>query len=319
MDVRELRYFLAVARCGSFSRAAQQLNITQPALSRQLKKLEEELGVTLFIRSHQGVELTESGALLMPQAESHIFQLQETVTMLRGQREQFIGQVLLGLAPTSGLLLAPRLLERFRARWPIAALVLREGISSSLQEWLLDRRLDIAVLHNPPPLDGIMLWPVITERMVLVQSPSAASTFKWGNSITISELERLPLVLPSLPHSNRRLIEQAASQHGVSLNVLNEVDSVPLLRSLVKQGFGSTIMTYAGVAQDVERGELVAVPIDRPPLMSTVSIAMPREARSNWLVLETARMLRGVIAEVVKRGEWPGARIASEGDTVEFS
>lgn len=312
MDVRELRYFLAVARFGSFSRAAEHLNITQPALSRQLKKLEEELGALLFVRSHQGVELTESGAMLLPQAESHIFQIQETARMIREQREQFAGQVVLGLAPTSGLIVAPDVLALFKARWPLATLVLREGISSSLEEWLMDRRLDVAMLHNPLPLEGVAITPILTERMVLVQAPDAECDFKWGDTVTISELGRIPLILPSLPHSNRRLIERAASQHGAMLNVVTEVDSVPLVRSLVKQGFGATIMTYAGAAQDVKRGEVMAIPIDRPPMMSHVAVGMPREARSNWLVMQTAQILKGVISEVVERGAWPGARMTLE-------
>lgn len=312
MDVRELRYFLAIARFGSFSRAALHLNITQPALSRKLKKLEEELGGHLFIRTQKGVVLTETGTMLLPQAESHLFALNDTVRQIRDQRGEVTGQVVLGLAPTSGLLVAPLVLDQFKARWPHASLILREGISSSLEEWLADRRVDLAMLHNPLPIEGLTITPVLSEHMVLVQAPEAASESHWSGSVTMTELARVPLILPSLPHSNRRLIEQAASQHGVMLNVVTEVDSVPLVRTLVKQGFGASIMTFAGSARDVGNGELAATPIARPPLISHVAIGMPREARSNWIIAETARILRSSILALVDQGLWPGGRILAD-------
>ena len=168
--------------------------------------------------------------------------------------------------------------------------------SSSLEEWLLDRRLDVAVLHNPLPMEGIDMEPLLHERMVLVHAPGANKDLRWGKSIRIRDLDSLPLILPSLPHSNRRFVERACSQHGVRLNIITEVDSVAIVRSLVKQGFGNTIVTYAGAALDVKTGELCALPIDHPPLVSTVCLAMPREAKSAWLTMETTRLLRKVVA-----------------------
>lgn len=278
MDIRELRYFTQVARLGSFNRAAARLNIAQPALSRSLKKLEEELGVQLLLRNGRGVELTEAGSILLAQSESILFQIEETSRLVRRQKETFRGQVIVGLAPTSGLLIAPKLIQTFRECWPHASLILREGISSSLEEWLVDRRIDLAVLHNPLPLDGIVIEPVIHERMVLVHAPAVASREGWSQTLRLRDLGAIPLILPSLPHSNRRLVERAVAQHGGRLSVIMEVDSVALTRSLVKQGFGQTIMTYGGVAADVARGEIGALTIDRPPLISTVGIGMPREA-----------------------------------------
>jgi LysR family nitrogen assimilation transcriptional regulator len=312
LDIRELRYFTQVARVGSFNKAAAQLNIAQPALSRCLKKLEDELGVQLLIRNGRGVELTEAGSILLAQSESLIFQMEETAQLVRSQKETFRGQVILGLPPTSGLLIAPKLIQMFRSHWPHASLVLREGISSSLEEWLVDRRIDLGVLHNPLPLDGIDMEPVIHERMVLVHAPGAESESAWGKTVRIRDLGAIPLILPSLPHSNRRLVERAVAQHGGRLNIVMEVDSVALIRSLVKQGFGQTIMTFGGVAAAVEKGELGCLPIDRPPLMSTVGIGMPREARSVWLTMETSRLLRGVVAGLAVDGEWIGARLVGQ-------
>jgi LysR family nitrogen assimilation transcriptional regulator len=311
MDIRELRYFVQVAKLGSFSRAAAQLNIAQPALSRQLQKLEDELGVQLLVRTGRGVELTESGSILLAQAESLVFQFEQTAKLVSGGGESLRGHIVLGLPPTCGLLIGPEIFEIFRSRWPDATLLLREGINSSLEEWLLDRRLNLAVVHNPLPLEGIDTEPILKERMVVAQAApnGVAGKATPARDVHLRDLADTPLILPALPHSNRRLVERAAAQHGTKLNIVAEVDSVRLTMELVKRGLGQTIITHAGAAKDLSSGELTARGIDRPPLMSTLYISMPREAKSEWLVMETARLLRSVIAGLVERGEWIGARM----------
>jgi LysR family nitrogen assimilation transcriptional regulator len=309
MDIRELRSFIHVARVGSFNRAAAQLNIAQPALSRQLKKLEDELGVRLLTRNGRGVELTEAGSILLAQAESLVSQFEDTAKLVSGREEKFRGHVVVGLPPTCGLLIGPELYERFHARWPYATLLLREGISSSLEEWLLDRRLDLAVMHNPLPLEGVDIEPLLHERMVVVRAPGARGE---PGETRIRDLGDIPLILPALPHSNRRLVERAAAQHGARLNVIAEVDSVLFSKAMVKRGVGQTIQTLAGVAKDLAGGELDAVAIDRPPLMSTLALGMPREGRQVWLTRETARLLRDVIEDLVSRGDWEGARMIGQ-------
>jgi LysR family nitrogen assimilation transcriptional regulator len=310
MDIRALRYFAHIARSGSFSQAASRLNVAQPALSRQVKKLEDELGVQLLVRHPRGVGITEAGSILLSQAEDLINHLGRTLDLVRGHQETFTGHAVIGVAPTSGLLIAPAIFEVFRARWPYATLLIREGISSSLEEWLLDRRVDIAVLHNPSPMDGVDLLPILHERMVLVSAPSQEAADVTG--IRFQDLGDVPLILPALPHSNRRLIERAAIQFNTRLNLILEVDSVPLLKAMVRHGFGATILTFAGVALEVARSELTIRPIERPPLTSTICIGMPREAKLSWLTIELARQLQSCIAALVASGDWPGARIVKD-------
>ena len=99
---------------------------------------------------------------------------------------------------------------------------MREGISSSLQEWLLDRRIDVGVMHHPPPVEGFEIRPVLAEQMVLIAprkrgiDPPFPATTK---SVRLRDIVDLPLIMPGAPHSNRRLLDQAATQHGVGLRV----------------------------------------------------------------------------------------------------
>ncbi|MCK1395725.1 LysR family transcriptional regulator [Bradyrhizobium sp. 1] len=308
MDIRGLRYFVHVARAGSFSRAATELHIAQPALSRQIKKLEDELGTQLLLRHGRGVTITDAGAVLLTDAEHVIDRLAQTLDVLKKGHQSFAGQVTIGVPPTSGLLIVPRMVAALRERWPHATLAIREGISSFLEEWLVDRRIDVAVLHNPSPLGGIHMTPVLKERMVLACAPHHPAASRRG--IRLQDIAQIPLILPSLPHSNRRLIEGAATRHNIRLKLALEVDSIPLIKAMVKSGDGATIQTLAGVAAEAARGELVTRAIERPPLTSTIWIAMPHEAHASWLTLEVARLLKASIAQLVTEKIWVGARLA---------
>ena len=162
MDIKDLRSFSQVARSGSLSQAAVQLNTTQPPLSRQIQRLEDELGVQLLVRRRRGVELTQAGSVLLSQVDDLIEHLTRTLDLVRDHEQTFTGHVALGVAPTSGLLIVPEIFRIFRENWPDATLLIREGVSSLMEEWLLDRRVDLAVLHNPVPLDGIEMIPPST-------------------------------------------------------------------------------------------------------------------------------------------------------------
>ena len=309
MDIRELRYFTQVARSGSFVRAASVLNVTQSAISRQLQKLEAELDVTLLVRGPHGVEMTEAGSILLEQAETVIAYLAQIRDLVRGKEETFAGHAVLGVPPTSGILITPEVLGTFKTRWPYATLQVREGISSYLEEWLLDRRVDVAVMHNPLQLDGIGLFPVLQENMVLVFSPALNTALSNKASIRFRDLTEIPLILPSLPHANRRLLERVALQHGLQLNVATEVDGVPLVKELVKRGFGSTVVTYAGVTAEVEKGELNAIPIERPHIVSTIAIGARHDAKTRWLTKELISIVRRSVVAVAESGQWAGARV----------
>lgn len=312
MDIRELRYFVQIARSGSVSAAAHHLNVAQPALSRQLRKLEDELGVTLLDRHGKGVALTEAGSRFLPQAEALIDQFRQVMASVRSDPVGFAGSLALGTAPTSGLLILPEVYRRFRAMWPEATLVVREGISTFLEEWLLEHRIDVSLLHNPTPIEGITLTPLLRERMVLAVRPEDLDRYGPG-AIAFRDLRAVPLVLASLPHSNRRLIERVALSHSIPLNVVMEVNSIPLIKAMVHEGVGATIQTYAGVSRDVARGELAVIEIEAPQVLSYISTGIRRDGSDPAMVRTLEGVLRASVAELVSRGDWPGATLVEPG------
>jgi LysR family transcriptional regulator, nitrogen assimilation regulatory protein len=309
MELRELRNFMRVARAGSVSRAAQELRLAQPALSRQIKKLEHELGVSLFSRHGRGVRLSAAGSLLLERAEAISHLVHETGEEIRGGRSPVRGRVTLGVPPAAGRILMPIFVERFQKVWPQTTLHVREGVASSLQEWLLEKRLDLAVMHNPPHLESLEISPLLTERMMVVgPPPRRVKGAKLPASFRIRDLDRLPLILPNIAHTNRRLVEHAALEHGVRLRIKVEADSVSFAKALVERGLGYTILTYAAVQDEVLRKRLTVYPIVRPTLTTPVAI-VTLSGQLPKLTMDASAMLRDICRTLVRDKTWAGARL----------
>ncbi|WP_313629587.1 LysR family transcriptional regulator [Pseudomonas sp.] len=302
MDIRELRSFVKVAQCGGFSRAARELFIAQPALSRQIAKLEEQLQVELFVRHGRGVQLTAAGSRLLERAEVMLRYMEETSDHVRNSAVEERGHLAIGLPPAIGMVVGPQLIRKFREKWPKASFHALEGLSTSLQEWLLDGRIQVAVVYNQPLLEAFDVRPLFSEKMVLVGPPGEPP-----RSVRMTGLADFPLILPGLPHSNRRLVEQVAAQNGFRLNVAFEVDSVSLTKRLVSEGLGYSILAHAAVQEDIARGVLVGHAIDRPGIRSTVSLTTLKDRRTNRLAMSWESLLLETLEELVTTGEWKEA------------
>ncbi len=310
MELKELRNFMQVARAGSVSRAAQELRLAQPALSRQIKKLEHELGISLFTRHGRGVRLSAAGSLLLERAEEIIQLAQQTGREISERRLPAAGRITLGVPPAAGRLLIPPYVERFQHIFPQATLHIREGVSSSLQEWLLEKRIDIALLHNPPHLETLEIRPLLNERMLVIGPPPARGKARPTRAaFRVRDLADLPLILPNTAHSNRRLVEQAAAEHGIRLRIKLEADSVAFVKALVEKGLGYTILTYEAVQDEVTRRRLTAFPIARPAIVTRVTIVTLRDRQLPKLTRDAGELLHEVCSALVRTKQWAGAQL----------
>jgi LysR family nitrogen assimilation transcriptional regulator len=311
MELKELRNFMRVARAGSVSRAAHELRLAQPALSRQIRKLEHELGVSLFARHGRGVRLSAAGSLLLERAEAITDLVHQTSKEIRDDRSPSTGRITLGVPPAAGRLVIPPFVERFQETWPQTTLHMREGVTSSLLEWLTETRIDIAILHNPPHLETLDITPLLTERMMVIGPPAHRLTDKkQPSSYRIRDLGELPLILPNMAHTNRRLVEHAALEHGVRLQIKIEVDSVGFANALVEKGLGYTVLTYAAVRDDVERKRLTATPIVRPTLTTKVTMVTLRDKQLPKLTQDASALLLDVCSTLVRSKAWAGAQLS---------
>jgi LysR family nitrogen assimilation transcriptional regulator len=311
MELRELKNFMRVARAGSVSRAAEELRLAQPALSGQIKKLEHELGVQLFARHGRGVRLSAAGSMLLERAEAITHLVHQTAEEIKEDRSPQGGRVVLGVPPAAGRILIPPFAERFQKAWPRVTLHMREGVASSLQEWLIEKRLDIAMLHNPPHLEALSISPLLSERMWVIGPPAhRIRTGKPRASYRIRDLADLPLILPNMAHANRRLVETAAIEHGVRLRIKIEADSVAFAKAMVESGLGYTILTYAAVQDELLRKQLTIYPIVHPTLSTKVTIVTLRDKQLPKSIQDASALLHEVCRALVRSRQWAGAQLS---------
>jgi len=307
LELRELRCFRSVARTGNFNRAARELNTSQPNVSYQVQKLEQELGIQLVIRHRRGVTLTQAGSCLMERLDV-ILGLLNAPLEPAATPERTSGTISVALPPEPAPLLVPRLLEACRERWSHLTLVIREGTSASLEEWVLDRRVDVAVLQDPAALDDLMIEPVVTERLGLV-SDVRTLRLDGTDSIRVRQLGELKLILPHPRHWIRRLVDNAAFRRGIVLDQVQQVDGVALTKEMVRDGAGHTVLPFVAVRDEVARGTLSFLPIDHNPLLTIHAIASRGGVAPAPFVTEVGRVLHGVMSGLAKSGAWTGASL----------
>jgi LysR family nitrogen assimilation transcriptional regulator len=275
MDLKQLRIFLNVADTGSLSKAAERLNVTQPALSRQIRMMEMDAGTPLFIRTGRGVLLSEAGRKLEPRARL----LSEEMERLKMDMTAFAGtvsgEVRLGLPPSVGIILAGPLIEEFRSQYPHVKLRVTQMLSGILQENLLNGRLDLAVLFegNISPL--LHCEPLWSERLYLITRDKDA--FKDKKTISLNDCFDLPMILPGPKHSIRAELERKSQAQQKELSVIVEADSLSIQSELVCRGLGSTISSYAAYKDYIESGKLFAIPIENPEMNRITSLVWSRD------------------------------------------
>ena len=311
METRALRYFQTVAEFGSYSRAAEYLRISQPAVSRQIRRLEGELGRVLFTRHGHGVSLTAAGRILFERTQIALGQLEQTKMEIRGGLAGPSGVIALALPPAAGHFLAPALIERFGAEFPHVFLKILGGFSGHIHEWLVRGQADLACIHDPLPQRGFAITPLVAEEVFLVGPPGSAALAR-GHA-RIAELAGLPLVLPSRPNASRRLVDGWIAQKGVSLDIKLEVDDHSVIRALLRRGIGFSLLTRGAFDDDLRHGEVKAVPF-RPRAFWRLALVTPVEARHSELRAACAGTIRKVTRELVRSGAWPG-RLLDRGES----
>ncbi|TAG73049.1 MAG: LysR family transcriptional regulator [Burkholderiales bacterium] len=279
MDIKQLQYFVRIAELGSVSRAADALAVAQPALSRQVRLLEVELGVSVFIRHGRGVRLTESGKTLYEHALGILHQCDRTRALMQHTSHEVAGKVAVGLPPSLCKLLAAPLLSSLQRRHPGIRVTVREGLSSHLMEWLLGGSLDCALVYNAVVTPEIIAKPLGIEPRWLVSSKLNSLHRK---RLNLEALAALPLILPSRPHATRLNVDRALADIGKVANVVAEVDGVPAILELVRGGFGHAVLPLAAVKASGNASDFVTTALSGHAIESKLSlVTAARRPESN--------------------------------------
>ncbi len=306
MDTRALRYFQAVAEFGSYSRGAEFLRISQPAVSRQIRALENDLGRKLFLRHSHGVTLTDAGRTLLERAQAILRQFEQARDAIRGGESGPSGTVTLAMPPAAGHFLAPELTRRFAARYPRVFLRIAAGFSDYIQEWLVRGRVDLACLHDPVPQPGFVVTPLAREEVFLVSKQGTWAPAR--GHVRTADLADVPLILPGRPNASRRLLDGWLSRRGVRVDVRMEADDHLIIRALVREGLGCSLLTQGAFLADLRAGEISAWPFRPRAFWGLAMMEVPQERRS-VAVAGTAELVRGTVRDLVRSHAWPGAQL----------
>lgn len=284
MNLRTLRYFVAIADAGSFTAAAVAVSIAQPALTRQMRDLEAELGVSLFQRGARGVRLTQDGATLYESAGRMLAEAARVRLLLGGDGADQDTKVVLGVTPTLTRVLLPGVFERCHRHLAGVRLVVREAFTPQLLEGLERGLIDMAVVTNPAPNRQLALQPLLVEPFALI----APATFGLQPVVSLAEMGKIPMLMTGL---HRGIVERALAPLGTLLRVEAEIDSVDAIRELVLQGRWATVMP-------------VSVFKDAPP--GRVSLSAISGAQLNRMLVLATRVERarssalGVVNDVLR-------------------
>ena len=302
MDLKQLEYFVRVAELGSFTRAAVELDVAQPALSRQVRLLEVELRQTLLLRNGRGAVPTEAGKLLLEHGRGILHQVQRARDDLGQLRGGLSGHVALGLPSSVARVLAVPLTRAFREALPGARLSISESLSAGLQEGLATGRLDIAVLYNAQPSRELDVTPLLEEDLLLVRArPGGLHEDPPPGPVDLQEVAQMPLVIPSRPNAIRMHVESAMAAIGCRPDVVLEIDGVMAILDLVLDGAGCAILSRNALLNSPRPSAYTAQQIGTPPLRIQLSVATSLQRPATPVQKAALELVRSMLPAVYAR------------------
>jgi LysR family transcriptional regulator, nitrogen assimilation regulatory protein len=264
-----LQFFLHVAKVGNISSAAHDLGIVQPALSRHIRRLENELGVNLFVRAPRGVELTPAGQLFLERGRRMMAEYDAALQDLSAMRGDPGGRVTFGILATLAQTFVPRIVRNVQERFPNISLRIIEGSTSGLREALLAGRANAAIMTDLGDEPHLELTPVVSE-LIAIFAPVGLERPR--PFYTLEELVATPIIASAGLHA---IVNELIRPRGLRLNVEVEVDSVDAVRRILMLGMGITLQPVNALREDVESGDFMAYPVADASLHRMLALAHP--------------------------------------------
>lgn len=310
LDLRSLRSFVAVASAGSISAAAESQHIAQPALSVQVKQLEEHLGTPLFDRHARGVTLTAAGDRFLVHAMGILRRVDVACEDVRSAVDEPSGRVSIALPQSVAKFVTVPLVQNVVRQWPKIRLQMVEMSTGYIPDQLLRGQIDIGVTFGIEDDARLQFSHLMDEELVLATSrhqllnlriPPAMLT----DGVALKSIDSLPMVLPTTAHSLRRRIEEYLSKESVSLNVIAEVNAIPELIELAVAGVGSTILSFAAINEPMTSGRLLALQIKSPKMTRSIYLGRSATLPMSIAAIKVQDLLHKTIDDLVACGAWP--------------
>lgn len=277
MADRRLQVFYTVAKQLSFTKAAEQLFMTQPAVTFQVKQLEEHFSTRLFERSHGRISLTPAGRMVMDYAERILGisdELEKRVAELTGAVS---GRLLLGASTTVAEFILPQILGEFKARYPQVQAHMSVANSETIENRVADHALDIGIIESPTHLPSVHTELGCEDELVLICAPG--HRLARAKSVTPQEIVGEPFVSRESGSGTREFTDQYLRNCNVSpddLNILMELGSPEAIKGVVETGVGVAIISRTRVMKERKLGLLTPVPLE-PRLIRNFSLVFPKE------------------------------------------
>ena len=279
----QYRIFYEVARCGNISRAAKELYISQPAISKAIGKLEESLGTRLFLRNSRGVQLTPEGNVLFQHVAAAFDSLSRGEKELKRIHDFHIGQLKIGVSNTLCKYVLLPYLKGFVEKYPHVNITIESQSTAHTLEMLEARKIDIGLVAEPrarrglnftPVMeihDGFVCTPAYMENLTLREGP-APDIFKTGN-----------IMLLDRSNMSRKHLDTYLSDRDIEVNQLLEVTDMALLIEFARIGLGIACVILDFVSDDLKNGTLIEVPLDAPIPRRIIGFACPPQDQSQTL------------------------------------
>lgn len=264
LTVHQLNVFRTVARHLSYTKAAEALFLSQPAVSQQVKSLEQLLGLRLFCRSGRGIVLTSAGEELLRHAERLLMLLAETAPVVREIHAIERGSVVVGASTSAGTYVLPPLLGIFHARYPRVQVTLMVANRRAIEEYLLTYQIDLAVMSLIEQQDHFSVEPLMPYELVVIAAPSHRLAGRSG--LTLKHLQQEMFLLREQGSGTRHDTEQYFARAGLHLQGALELGSIEAIKEGVAAGLGIAVLSSESVAFEIADGDLVKLDVEGFPL-----------------------------------------------------
>jgi DNA-binding transcriptional LysR family regulator len=293
MDFHQLRVFGAAVKSGGFTRAGEDLHLSQSTVSQHIKLLEEELGCPLFLRVGKRVQVTEAGKVLLQYAERIFRDLKNAEMAVREVNALKRGTVRLGVGPTTLIYRLPPVLGDYKRRFPDIELIVLAGTTEFLLQALRSQHVDLAIVMPTGPQAGLNIRPLGREEMVIVINRD--HPFARRRTIEPSELSALRFILYEKNTAMQNVIDRFFNSLDVSPKITMEVENNEAIKSLVRAGLGSSILPLCAIANEPPDGEIRILRVKGKPLVRQLQLVSADAAVFPRAIVELASILTSAL------------------------
>lgn len=260
MNLHHLRIFYTVAQRRSITAAAEDLLLSQPAVSLQIKALEKELGLALFQRGGSRLRLTQAGEILYRSAVSILHAKDEAERAITELRDGTKGRLILGAGTTGGMYVLPRIVQAYKGLWPETEILFHIGTTDQILDKLLQNVLDMGLMGGPIEDRRFVVEPVCADELVLIAAPSYPDVAR--GKVALKDLAGLPFLVPEAGSRTRLLLERKLREAGVPLRITMQLPGTEGVKRAVEAGLGVGMVSRYAVESECQAGVLRRVPIE---------------------------------------------------------